>query len=215
MQYNISYETLNACSMGNPSRSHIRVLHAVPDAPRVDVYADDQLIAKDLAFGKYTDYISVPEGNYEIAVYAAGTRSNPVLRNMLMIRPDTIHTIAAVGTLNTIGLLAIPDRMTGNEPGKSLVRFCHLSPNAPAVDITLPNGTILFRNVSFKQLTNYLAVNPMNYTLEVRPTGTSTVVLTVPNVNLKPGMVYTVYAIGLVGNEPELNALLATDGINQ
>jgi hypothetical protein len=191
------------------------VLHAVPDAPKVDVYEDDQLIAKALAFGEYTDYIPVPEGNYKIAVYAAGTKSNPVLTNMLMVRPDTIHTIAAVGTLNTISLLAIPDSMNGNEPGKSLVRFCHLSPNAPAVDITLPDGKILFRNVSFKQLTNYLAVNSMTYTLQVRPTGTSTVVLTVPNVNLKPGMVYTIYAIGLVGKEPELSALLVMDGMNQ
>lgn len=213
MQYNITCETLNIWNIGNLPRSYIRVLHAVPDAPNVDVYADDQLIAEDLAFGKYTDYISVPEGNYEITVYAAGTRSNPVLNNMLTVRPDTIQTIAAVGTLNTIGLLAIPDRMDGSEPGKALVRFCHLSPNAPAVDITLPDGTILFRNVSFKQLTPYLAVNPMNYTLQVRPTGTSTVVLSVPNVNLRQGMIYTIYAIGLVGNEPELSALLVMDGM--
>lgn len=215
MQYNITCETLNIWNIGNLSKSYIRVLHAVPDAPNVDVYADDQLIAKDLAFGKYTDYIPVPEGSYEITVYAAGKKSNPVLDHMIMIRPDTTHTIAAVGTINTIGLLAIPDRTDGNAPGKSLVRFCHLSPNAPAVDITLPDGTIIFRNVSFKQLTHYLAVNPMTYTLQVRPTGTSTVVLTVPNVNLKPGMVYTIYAIGLVGKEPELSALLVTDGMNQ
>jgi len=55
----------------------------------------------------------------------------------------------------------------------------------------------------------------MAYTLQVRPTGTSTVVLTVPNVNLKPGMVYTIYAIGLVGKEPDLSALLVMDGMNQ
>jgi hypothetical protein len=215
MQYNITCETLNIWNIGSVPRSYIRVLHAVPDAPNVDVYADDQLIAKDLAFGKYTDYIPVPEGNYDVAVYAAGTKTNPVLENMLMIRPDTIQTVAAVGTLNTIELLAIPDRTAENAPGKSMVRFSHLSPNAPAVDITLPDGTILFRNVSFKQLTQYLAVSPMTYTLQVRPTGTSTVVLTVPNVNLKPGMVYTIYAIGLVGKEPELSALLVVDGMNQ
>lgn len=215
MQYNITCETLNIWNIGNVSNSYIRVLHAVPDAPNVDVYADNQLIAKDLAFGKYTNYISVPEGNYEIDVYAAGTKSNPVINNMLTIRPDTIQTIAAVGELNTIGLVAIPDRTAGNAPGKSMVRFAHLSPNAPAVDITFPDGTVLFRNVSFKQLTPYITVDPMSYTLQVRPAGTSTVVLTIPNVRLEPGMVYTVYAIGLVGNEPELSALLLKDGISR
>jgi len=215
MQYNITCETLNVWNIANVFESHIRVLHAVPDAPKVDVYADGQMIAKDLAFGKYTDYISVPEGNYEIAVYAAGTKTNPVVRNMLMIRPETIHTIAAVGTLDTIGLLEIPDNTSGNEPEKTLVRFSHLSPNAPAVDITLPDGTIIISNVSFKQLTPYIAVDPTVYTLQVRPAGTSTVVLTIPNINLKSGMVYTIYAIGFVGKEPKLNALLVMDGMNQ
>ena len=216
MQYNITCETLNIWNVGALSRiAYIRVLHAVPDAPNVDVYADDQMIAKDLAFGKYTDYIAVPDGNYKITVYAAGTRSNPVIQNMLMVRPDTIHTVAAAGTLNRIELLEIPDRMPGNESEKAMVRFSHLSPNAPAVDITLPDGTILFRNVSFKQLTPYIDVDPMAYTLQVRPTGTSTVVLTIPNVNLRAEMVYTIYAIGLVGMEPELSALLAMDGMTQ
>jgi len=215
MNYNISRETPNMWNMGNGSDASIRVLHAVPDAPSVDVYANEQLIARDLSYSEYSDYISVPGGNYEIDVYAAGTRSNPVLRNMLMVNPNSIHTIAAIGTLESISLLAIPDNTVMMEPGKSMVRFSHLSPNAPAVDITLPDGTVLFRNVSYKELTPYIGVNPMNYTLQVRLAGTPTVVLTVPNVNLKQNMFQTVYAIGLAGGEPGLNALLVTDQVNQ
>lgn len=124
----------------------------------------------------------------------------------------SILTVAAVGTLSDIGLLAITDANEPKKAGKALIRFLHLSPNAPAVDITLPNGTVIFSDVSFKHITPYIDVTPMNYTLQVRVAGTSNVVLTVPNVNLVEEKYYTVYAIGLVGEEPELEALLLPDG---
>lgn len=199
--------------MVNNAEGSVRVLHAVPADLRVDVYAGRQQIAKNLSFGAISDYVSLPVGNHEIQVYAAGTTTTPVLRNMLMVEPNSIHTIAITGTPDTVGLLAISDRMDRMEQRRSMVRFCHLSPNAPAVDITLSDGTPLFRNVSYKQITQYLMVDPMNYTLQVRLAGTPTVVLTVPNVNLRPGMSYTIYAIGLVGEDPELSALLVTDGV--
>lgn len=54
----------------------------------------------------------------------------------------------------------------------------------------------------------------MNYTLHVRVAGTSNVVLTVPYVYLMADKYYTVYAIGLVGGKPKLEALLLLDGKN-
>ena len=133
---------------------------------------------------------------------------------MLTVNRNAIITVAAVGTLSDIELLAIPDANETRMPGKALIRFLHLSPNAPAVDITLPDGTVIFSNVSFKHITPYMDVTPMSYTLQVRVAGTSNIVLTVPNVNLMTNKYYTIYAIGLVGETPELEALLLLDGEN-
>jgi hypothetical protein len=38
------------------STSYIRVLHAVPNAPAVDIYADGSLLVKDLASKKISQY---------------------------------------------------------------------------------------------------------------------------------------------------------------
>ena len=208
--YNNTRYTKKEMSMG-----YVRVIHTVPDAPNVDVYANDELIINNLAYGNYTDYLPIPEGTYKISLYVAGTKDSPVLSNMLTVNKNAILTVAAVGTLSEIGLLAITDASETRKPGKAMIRFLHLSPNAPAVDITLPNGTVIFSNVSFKHITSYLDVAPMNYTLQVRVAGTSNVVLTVPNVNVNADKYYTVYAIGLVGGEPELEALLLLDGENR
>lgn len=207
--YNNSKYTQNEMSMG-----YVRVMHTVPDAPNVDIYANDKLIVNNLAYGNYTDYLAIPEGTYKISLYVAGTKNSPVLDNMLTVNKNSILTVAAAGTLSDIGLLAITDANELRKPGKAMIRFLHLSPNAPAVDITLPNGTVIFSNISFKHITSYIDVAPMNYTLQVRVAGTSNVVLTVPNVNLNPDKFYTVYAIGLVGRKPELEALLLLDGEN-
>lgn len=95
----------------------------------------------------------------------------PVLQNTLNLAKDMIMIVAAVGTLKDIGLIGILDANMSTEPGKSIIRFMHLSPNAPAVDITLPDGTVIFGNISFKQLTEYIMINPGMYTLQVRLAG--------------------------------------------
>lgn len=196
----------------NNTSGYVRVFHTVPDAPNVDIYADGNKIVEDLSYGENTDYLSIPEGTYMISLYATGT-DTPVISNMLTIHRNTMMTVAAVGMLNNIGFLAIPDANMPMEKGRSMLRFAHLSPNAPAVDIILPDGTPIFQNVSFKQLTNYAAVPPGNYTVIVRLAGTTNNVLTVPNLNLGADKYYTAYAIGLAGGTPSLEAVLLTDMI--
>jgi hypothetical protein len=208
MYNNIKYFQ-NDMSMG-----HVRIIHTVPDAPNVDIYANDKLLLSNLAYGDYTDYLAIPEGRYNISLYVAGTKDTPVLSNMLTVNKNSILTVAAIGTLSDIGLLAISDADVPQMAGKAMIRFLHLSPNAPAVDITFPDGTVIFGNVSFKHITSYIDVTPIDYTLQVRVAGTDNVVLTVPNVNLDAGKYYTIYAIGLAGEEPELEALLLIDGNN-
>ena len=63
-------------------------------------------------------------------------------------------------------------------------------------------------------MTSYLPVDEMVYTLQVRVAGTNTIVLTVPGVDVREGNYYTIYAIGLVGSQPGLQAILVEDGVS-
>lgn len=194
---------------------YVRVLHAVPNAPAVDIYANDNILIKNLEFGGLTKYIPIPEGSYKISIYATGDTKNPVIEAILDVVKNKIITVAAIGMLEDIDLIGIYDTAENNSEENAMVRFIHLSPNAPAVDITLPDGTVLFENVAYMGITPYISVPEGEYTLQVRPTGTDTVVLTVPDVELEGGNVYSVYALGLVGETPALRALLAQDGITK
>lgn len=197
----------------NSSDSYIRLLHASPDAPSVDIYANGSLIAKSLAYKQLTEYVPVKPGAYTIQVYPAGQKTNPVIDTKLTVPQKNRFTVAAVGKLANIGLLPIMEMyMPMTDKRSSYVRFVHLSPNAPAVDITLPDGTKLFSNVGYKEYQDYIATAPGNYTLQVRPAGTDQIALTVPNVKVSPGAIYTVYAVGLAGQTPPLDAVISVDG---
>lgn len=192
--------------------SYIRILHASPDAPAVDVYADGKLIAQNLSFANFTEYQPLTPGSYNIKVYPAGTATNPVINTSLDLPDRSIYTAAVTGRLDDISLLPVPDTPMAATPGKVSLRFVHLSPDTPTVDITLPDGTVLFRNVSFKDITDYLAVDPGTYTLQARAAGTDRVLLNVPNQTFTGGRFYTAYAVGLAGGTPPLQLLTALDG---
>ncbi len=92
--------------------------------------------------------------------------------------------------------------------GETKVKFIHLSPDAPAVDIAVKGGDVIFPDISFKQATDYLGLTPMTVNLEARVAGSKNSVLSVPNVKLSPNQAYTIVAVGLANGTPELEALL-------
>lgn len=192
--------------------SYFRLLHAVPNAPSVDVYANDNLVAKNLRYREFTEYRQIPAGSYIIKIYPTGNKVNPVLDTQLIIASDTINTIAATGLSPDISLFPILEPKEDIVRGKVCVRFIHLSPNAPAVDITLPDGTILFEDVMYEEITDYACINPGRFTIQARLTGTDQIVLTVPNIKLLTNRFYTFYAVGLVGETPPLQVLIPLDG---
>lgn len=195
-----------------PGISYIRILHASPNSPAVDVYANDKLIAKNLSYRGFTPYIAVPEGQYRVKVFAAGTKENPVIDTELNLPGNSAYTIAAVGKPNEISLFPIVEHQKALSPGKLFLRFAHLSPDAPSVDVITSDGKKLFEDISYKEVDDYIEVNPGTYSIKINPSGTNKTVLFVPNIRLLPNRYYTIYAIGLVGGRPSLQVLIPLDG---
>lgn len=195
-----------------PEKSFVRLFHASPDSPAVDVYFNERIVARNLAYRQFTPYITVAPGLYNVRVFSTGTTTNPIISTNQNFRLNAIETIAATGKLEDIELIPYEEPKLQKAPGKTYVRFIHLSPNTPSVDIKLPNGTVLFKDIIFEEATNYIPLNPGTYTLQASPTGTSNVALNVPNVNLRAGRYYTVYAIGLLNDNPPLQVVIPLDG---
>jgi hypothetical protein len=191
--------------------ARVRVAHASPDAPAVDVLVDGTVAFSNAPFGAVTDYAALPAGTYNVQVVPTGMTEPVVIDADLTIEAGMDYTVAAVGLLADIEPLVLVDNNAQPAAGKAHVRIVHASPNAPAVDIAVADGPVLFADIAFKGVGDYLPVDAGTYDLEVRLAGTDTVGLPLPGVMLEGGTVYTFFAMGLVGGEPGLRAVPTVD----
>jgi len=192
--------------------ARVRVVHASPDAPAVDVWVNDAIKAfTNAPFKGITSYAELDPGNYNFKVVPAGATEPAVIDADVGLDADTDYTVVAVGKLADIEPLVLVDDNTLPAAGMAHVRFVHASPDAPNVDIYVKDGPVLFENVPFKQAFPYVPVNAGTYDLEVRVHDTGAVVLEVPGLALADQTVYTVFAMGLAGGEPTLTAVPSVD----
>jgi len=195
-----------------PGISFGRLLHASPDAPPVDVYLNNKSIGKNIRYREFTQYLPLVSGNYNLKIYPTGNTTSPLINLDLDVPLSKIFTVAVAGLAANVSLLSIPEPAVPMIPGKTYIRFIHLSPNAPNVNVKLPTGSTLFQDVEFKEYTNYTPINPGNYTFLVTPTTINTPILAVPNIRLRPNKFYSIYVVGLVNEKPPLQALIPLDG---
>ena len=192
----------------------VRVVHASPDAPAVDVWVDGAIAFENAPFKGVTPYATLSEGMHNFQVVPTGATEPVVIEADLDLQMDRDYTVVAVGRLENIEPIVLADNNALPEAGKAHVRFVHASPNAPEVDIAVADGgPVLFGNVEFKEASDYLPVDAGTYDLEARLAGTNDVALSVPGVALEDGKVYTIFAMGLVGEEPALTAVASVDAM--
>ena len=194
----------------------VRVLHASPDAPAVDVYADGAAVLTNVPFGVISDYLEVPAGDHHIQVFAAGADAmadTAVIDATLTFAADTMTTVAATNNVASIEAQVIADAPMP-EAGKAHVRIVHLSADAPAVDIAPDGAEAIVADLAYPNATGYLALDPGSYDLEIRPAGAMDVAFDIDDVTLDAGTSYTVFAIGSLagGTFTVLPAVDATVG---
>jgi hypothetical protein len=177
----------------------VLVTHASPNGPGVDLLIDDSKInTSALNFPSNTGYLQVESGTRNIKVNVSGTTTSVIAADLLF-DVDKSYSIFAIDSVAKISPLVLTDDLTAPAAGKAHVRFIHLSPNAPAVDVAVTGGSVLFGGKSFKDYTTFTPLDAGTYNLEVRVAGTSTVALPLPGIVLEAGKIYTVFAKGFLG----------------
>jgi len=185
----------------------VRVTHASPDAPAVDVCVNGKVAFAALEFGKTTEYATLPAGSYDVQVYPAGSNcTGTAVIDAKGLKLDAkAYTVMAIGKLAEIKPLILVDNLSAPAAGKVHVRFVHASPDAPAVDITTKDGAKVFSNVAFGKSVDFTPLPAGTYDLQARVAGTENVALDLPGVNLPEGAILTVVAEGFAGGgDPKL-----------
>ncbi len=195
---------------GAADEARVRVIHASPDAPNVDVYANGAEVLTDVPFGASSGYLAVPAGDYSFEVYPAGAdagTTDAVLTIDASLKANTDYTVVAIGKVADIEAAVFVDNNAAPAAGKAHIRVVHAGPDAPAVDVAVAGGPVLVSDLSFGDEAGPLPVDAGTYDLEVRPAGTQDVALALDGVKLESGKIYTFVATGFLSGDPALTVL--------
>lgn len=126
-----------------PGSARIRVVHASPDAPAVDVYAAGVAapLVANLGYGQVSPYVEVPEGDYTIEIRAAGQTGAPAFSTPLTVDADGRYTAVAAGLLastdaaDRFRVLALAEDFAAPAAGQVALRIVHAAADAPTVGI--------------------------------------------------------------------------------
>lgn len=183
--------------------SDLRVVHASPDAPAVDVVVNDDFanpLVSGLAFPDFTPFVSVPAATYNVKVTDSATQTVVPIDADLELMAGVRYTVLAVGDLANIEPLIATDdarRVATN----AKVRIIHASPTAQNVDIyvTAPGADIntvapTLAAVPFKANTGFIALAAGAYDVTVTPTGTKDAAIGPATITVENGGIYTAVA---------------------
>lgn len=181
----------------------VRVVHASPDAPAVDVYVDGNQVLTNVPFFTASDYLSVPAGEHRFQVTPTGASiDQAVIDATATVAAGQAYTVAAMGLVadGSLGPVILSDNLAAPAAGKAHLRVVHASPDTPAVDVKVEGGPTLFSNLAFQEAGDYTPVDAGTYPVIVTPAGSDTVALDLGDVALNEGMIYDVFAVGLSGD---------------
>ena len=197
--------------------ARVRVVHASPDAPSVDVLVDGAVALSDVPYLAASEYLEVPSGDRNLRVNAAGTATTVIDADADLAEGQD-YTVIAGGLAETIEPIVLADDNRAPASGNVRVRAIHGAPSAPAVDIyvtspgvDLTTETPALANVEFGQVADYLEVPAGTYQVRVTPAGSKTVVIDSGALTLASGQVRTAIAVDAAGGGAPFDLLLLED----
>jgi len=197
---------LTGCGDSNNSQqTRVRVFHASPDAPNVDVLINGGRVLENVPYTAASDFLPIDAGDTRIQVNVAGTDTTAIDAHVTLVE-NTDYMIVAADKVSRIAPLVFTADRTLPASGSVKVRVLHSAASAPAVDVyvTAPDAEIanaapVLSNVPFKALSDYLTVPAGTYDVYVTVAGTKQVAIEAKGLALADQLVATVAALDAVG----------------
>jgi hypothetical protein len=210
-----------ACSdddnTGPDGEARVRVVHASPDAPNVDVLLDDAEVLGDVPYLTASEYLDAPAGERNLKVNAAGTATSVIDADVNLV-DGTDYTVIASGLVASIEPIVLEDDNSAPGTGNVKVRAIHGAPSAPAVDIyvtapgtDLGDETPVLTAVEFGDVADYIEAPAGDYQVRVTLAGSETVVIDSGALTLASGQVRTAIAVDAAGGGGPFGLLLLED----
>lgn len=165
----------------------LRVVHASPDAPDVNVLIDGTAALSAVAYRDSSGFLALDGGTYDIAVEAITPSGNVTVIDLPDTRLDgrNDYSVLAIGKVagSTLQALVLENDDSAVPAGQVRVRVVHASPDAPEVDVfvTAPGASLAgatpLATLAFGEDAGPVEVAGGNYQIRIATTGAGAAVV--------------------------------------
>ncbi|NHE57850.1 DUF4397 domain-containing protein [Cyclobacterium plantarum] len=210
---------ISACDVGDddpvplPDISYVGLYNASPDSPPLDILMENGRINYyPLRYSDYSNYLNFYAGERTMRVSPVNA-SNVVVDTTFNFEPEAAYSLFYVNEYDDIQAFLVEDEVLSLSSGEAAVRFIHLSPDSPEVNLVRSvedETTVLADGNAYLDPTSFMAVESGVQSFQVNLTDNGEEVLSIPDLNLRSGGVYTILARGYnnppAGNNNNLSA---------
>ena len=232
--------SLFAASCGNNGSAQIRFVHAIQDAPALDIDVNGTQKFNNISFlgvlPNQPGYTSVPSGTDTLAGLLAGTTTQ-VFSSTVGWSSSTSYTVVGTGFSKPPGtngsnvvLLSIPDHIPTPPSGDVEFRVIHASPSGPGtVDVYIklnpssgPTLPVTIPGLAYTQSSSYVDFNfnpnnnpiPPGYTVYVTASGSTNPIITQQVFPANSGAARTFILTDVQGGNTMSTSLLELSDLN-
>lgn len=195
--------------------AQIRVVHAVPGGPAVDVYAGDQSAFSNVEFKSVTEYrplgANLPE--FKLLQTGAAPTTTPMAENREVLIDGRFYTLIAIPESDGEGvdIMALKDDHDG-DANKARIRIVNAARGLDDLDIRIQGrDDDLFDDVDFSTEAGYKEVDPGTVTLLVTAEDSRKELLRITDVNLQAGKSMTIVLTHPSANSSRIEAIKLTE----
>lgn len=193
----------------------VRVVHVIPYASALDVFAGDLVVFDAVNFKSVTSYRALDGKRYLFALRPAGmTSAKPLASNTEGLQDGGYYTVFAMpGESRGAHMRIVTDKLDRPADGKLRLRVVHAGDGVDAVDVRATgNAGALFEGVGFQTVSDYKEIGPVDGPIEIRAPGGAPVA-TLPNAHLEAGRFYTLVLAGSSRSTPGFEAFIIEDAL--
>ena len=181
-----------------PTYSSIAFFHGSPSISALNVFLDGtQLNSSAFEYSSFSGALSANSGNRNIK-FTSFTSNLTLIDTTVSLVNLKSYSIFVINNKAIIKPLMTQDEGELASPTTNLmIRFIHLSPDAPSAYVVLLGETAaLVPAQTYQKASAFLEIPTKTYTFEVRATSDNHVIATTASLNAQAGIFYTVALYG-------------------
>lgn len=189
---------LTSCSKETETAAYayLSVANVSPTLGTYNIYVDGTKsnASGAVAFGGVLAYSNLTAGNHTLS-FTTESSANVLTSKVVSLEDNGAYSAFLIDKGDNLDVLLVKDDRTTASTEKAFVRFINLSPDAPALDLSVSGAEPLISDKVYKSASAFQAIDPKIYSFELKAKGIVKTILT--DQTLTAGKYYTIIARGL------------------